>query len=68
MVGSNDGVEWTQVDARAAEAWPTRFFAREFRVAATGRYRTSRLRITENYGSRDLQLALWTLYTKEGAT
>jgi hypothetical protein len=48
--GSNDGVNWTTLDAQSGQAFPNRIQMHSYTVASPGAYRWYRLNITSNNG------------------
>jgi hypothetical protein len=55
--GSNDGTNWTLVDARMAQVFADRFQPNHYTCATSGAYQRYRLNVTANNGGTDLQLA-----------
>jgi hypothetical protein len=59
--GSNDGITWTTLDARADQDFATRFFKREFTFNNTKAYSYYRLNMA-NHGGNILQLSEWEIF------
>ncbi|MDX3062787.1 MULTISPECIES: alpha-1,2-mannosidase [Streptomyces] len=58
LLGSQDGIRWTELDSRAGESFTGRFESRRFRIgAAPVAYSRYRLDITGNGGAGEIQLS-----------
>jgi len=59
LLGSTDGVRWTQLDSRSGEGFTERFEARTFRIGGTAAapFTRYRLDITGNGGADEIQLS-----------
>jgi hypothetical protein len=55
--GSNDGTNWTLVDARVGQVFTNRFQTNSYVCATSGAYQRYRLNVTANSGGTELQLA-----------
>lgn len=63
LVGSNDGITWTELDNRVGEVFPSRNQVRRFEFNNTTAYKYYRLNITADNGSDLLQISEWRLIT-----
>lgn len=59
MMGSQDGVTWTNLDSRSGETFSERFQTRRFDFENSTAYKFYRIAITANNGSNLYQLAEW---------
>lgn len=59
LAGSNDGVAFTQLDARTNESFPSRNQTKSYTFSNTTAYKYYRLYVTANNGSVDFQLSEW---------
>jgi len=65
LAGSNNGVNWTVLDTRTGEDFPTRLLTRTFLVNNTQSFIFYRLNITSNGNNNNTQFAEWELFQRK---
>ncbi len=65
LSGSNNGVDWTTLDTRTGEDFPTRLLTRTFQVNNTQTFIFYRLTITSNGNNNNTQFAEWELFQRK---
>lgn len=65
LAGSNNGVNWTTLDTRTGEDFPTRLLTKTFYVNNTQTFIFYRLNITSNGNNNNTQFAEWELFQRK---
>jgi hypothetical protein len=65
LLGSNNGSNWTTLDTRTEEDFPTRSLTRTFQISNTQAYTYYRLNILSNGNNNNTQFAEWELWQRK---